>query len=70
MALDGGNINIFYNTISERGTFNVLGGSGGQADGFTAWYYYPGQPIQGGNGGNGSVSCGSIATGTYQEVIE
>ncbi len=69
-ALAGGSLNIFYNTINNKGIINTVGGTGGKADSYTYWYYYPGRPIQGGNGGNGTISCGSISTGTYQEYEE
>lgn len=64
-ALDGGSINIFYNTINQRGIFNTTGGLGGTKN------WYGGSLIAtGGNGGNGTVSCGSILAGTYREYEE
>lgn len=58
-ALVGGSINIFYNIINKKGTINAIGGNGGQP-----------LAINGGNGGNGSVSYGRISTGTYEEYQE
>ena len=49
----GGSINVFYNTLVNKGSFSVTGGSTNKKDN------------QGGAGGSGSVSTGSIATGTY-----
>ena len=45
----GGSINVFYNSITSQGTYNVNGGSGGN----------------GGAGGAGTYNLGSISTGTY-----
>lgn len=66
-ALDGGSINIFYNTITKKGTINTIGGSGGTRNS----YSFDGPLIAiGGNGGNGSSCCGNISTGTYKEYEE
>ncbi|MCI8345420.1 MAG: hypothetical protein HFJ42_05615 [Clostridia bacterium] len=55
-VLDGGSINIFYDTIEQRGTIYANGGAGGNVTS---------GGIQGGRGGNGSISIGSISTGAY-----
>lgn len=54
--LDGGSINIFYDTIEQRGTIYANGGAGGNVTS---------GGIRGGAGGNGSISIGSILTGEY-----
>lgn len=43
---------------------NVTGGTGGDN------YYGVEFEAIGGNGGNGTASCGNVSTGTYQEYIE
>ena len=49
----GGSVNIFFNTSITKGTISATGGTGGAGQN------------RGGAGGNGSISTGSIATGTY-----
>lgn len=61
----GGSVNIFYNAINEKGTIQTIGGLGG----VNSWTSVELKSI-GGNGGDGSVACGNISTGTYQEYIE
>lgn len=55
----GGSINIFYQDSYTSGTLDASGGapSNGQSVGNGNCY--------GGAGGNGSISSGCIATGTY-----
>lgn len=59
----GGSINIFYRTIYEKGTVTAAGGTGGIGASSSLGY-------NGGAGGNGTISIGSIATGTYVEYVE
>lgn len=56
---DGGSVNIFYNTLEQKGTIYVNGGLGGTKSSSTT------SKGIGGAGGSGTVSMGSIATGTY-----
>lgn len=55
----GGTVNIFYKTINNIGTITATGGAGGAAT-------RKGESAPGARGGNGCVSAGSIATGSYQ----
>lgn len=56
----GGSINLFYSTSFTKGSIISRGGSAGY---YSTSYYDYGGP--GGSGGNGSISSGCIATGTY-----
>ncbi len=56
----GGSINIFYNDTITKGTISAMGGS---ASGIIGLYHS--WAANGGIGGNGCISTGSIATGTY-----
>lgn len=56
----GGSINVFYHTILQKGTIQVNGGNGGIQD--NIYNNYKGI---GGTGGTGTISIGSISTGTY-----
>ena len=58
----GGSINLFYNSLVKKPTCNVVGGGRPSSDTDKRWC--------GGVGGLGSVSIGSIATGTYVEYTE
>lgn len=56
----GGSINIFYNTINRTGTITATGGAGGAATRDDR------EKAAGAKGGDGCVSAGSIATGSYR----
>lgn len=60
----GGSVNIFYKTYLKKGTITSNGGKGHSG---SSGYDNDGKSIysNGGNGGDGSISCGSIATGSY-----
>lgn len=60
VVLDGGSINIFYDTIQSKGTISANGGIGAPTD-----RIYNDSPT-GGTGGTGSISIGSIVTRTYK----
>ena len=54
----GGSLNIFYEETFIKGTVLAAGGSRGTIS------------PSGGAGGAGSISIGSLATGTYVEYVE
>mgnify|MGYP004478686679 FL=1 len=56
----GGNINIFYQDSFTSGTLDVSGGAASYGSSLGN-----GGNCYGGAGGNGSISSGCIATGTY-----
>ena len=60
-ASGGGSINIFFKESITKGTISATGGTGGLS--YSSFWGIEGN--KGGAGGNGSVSTGSIATGTY-----
>ena len=60
-ASGGGSINIFYKESITKGTISATGGTGGPS--YSPFWGLEGN--RGGAGGNGSISTGSIATGTY-----
>lgn len=60
-ASGGGSINIFFKESITKGTIAATGGTGGPS--YSSFWGRAGNP--GGAGGNGSISTGSISTGTY-----
>lgn len=57
-ASGGGSVNIFYREIITRGNITARGGTGGTVNPELS-------TAIGGAGGSGSITVGSIATGTF-----
>ena len=61
----GGSVNVFYKSVSNMGTIIANGGVGG--DVLNATTHTMGC-FNGGNGGSGAVTVGSVSTGSFEPV--